>query len=181
MPFPHTVFWVAFADQKSEGGQDMKLPSLWAQSDRLMSDPFRSFRREMEDAFRAFSRGQPSVNIGASTPAINVAEATDAIEVTVELPGVEEKDIKVSVDANRLIISGEKKEESKRDEKDWHVEERSYGSFYRSMSLPFSPDDKAIDAHLDKGVLHVSVKKPAETAKAAKTIEIKSGAPGSAA
>jgi HSP20 family molecular chaperone IbpA len=47
--------------------------------------------------------------------------------------------------------SGEKKAEAKRDEKGWQVEELSYGSFYRSMSLPFSPDDGAVEAHLDKG------------------------------
>ena len=54
--------------------------------------------------------------------------------MTAELPGVDEKDIKVSLDGNQLVISGEKKEESTKEEKDWHVEERSFGSFYRSMS-----------------------------------------------
>jgi HSP20 family protein len=80
----------------------------------------------------------PSLRVGAGTPAINVAETKDAMEVTIEVPGVDEKDIKVSLDGNQLVISGEKKEDTKKDEKDWHVEERSYGSFYRSMSLPFS-------------------------------------------
>jgi hypothetical protein len=51
-----------------------------------------------------------------------------------------------AADENQLVISGEKKAESTREKKDWHVEERSYGSFYRSMSLPFEP------AHFDKGV-----------------------------
>ena len=97
--------------------------------------------------------------------------------MTAELPGVEEKDIKVGLEGNRLTIAGEKKEESQRDEKEWHVEERSYGSFYRSMSLPFTPADGAVEAHLDKGVLHVTVKKPAEAASAAKTIEIQAGQP----
>jgi hypothetical protein len=82
-------------------------------------------------------------------PTIDVAETKDAIEVSAELPGVDEKDIKVSLDGNRLVISGEKKEETKKDEKDWNVEERSYGSFYRSMSLPFKPEDGAVEAHFD--------------------------------
>jgi len=60
------------------------------------------------------------------------------------------------------------------------VEERSYGSFYRSLSLPFKPEDGAIEAHFDKGVLHLNIKKPAEDAKSAKTIEIKTGAPAKA-
>jgi HSP20 family protein len=155
----------------------MKLPSLWSSRQDLMSDPFRSVRREMEDMFRSFDRGLPSLQVGAGVPAINVAETKDAIEVAVEVPGVEEKDINVSLDGNQLVISGEKKEETKKDEKDWHVEERSYGSFYRSMSLPFRPEEGAVEAHLDKGVLHLNIKKPAEVAKSVKTIEIKTGAP----
>ncbi len=151
----------------------MRLPSLWS-SPLMMSDPF---RREMEDMIRAFDRNLPTLNIGAKAPSIDIAETASAIEVTAELPGVEEKDIKVGLEGNRLTISGEKKEESKRDEKDWHVEERSYGSFYRSMYLPFTPADGAVEAHLDKGVLHVTVKKPAPAASPAKTVEIKTGEP----
>jgi HSP20 family protein len=155
----------------------MKIPGLWPSNQDLISDPFKSLRREMEDMFRGFDRNSPSPSIGAGAPAIDVAETRDAFEVTAELPGVEEKDIKVSLDGNRLVISGEKKQETARDEKDWHVEERSYGSFYRSMSLPFKPDDGAVEAHFDKGLLYLNIKKPAEVAKSAKTIEIKPGAP----
>ena len=92
--------------------------------------------------------------------------------MTAELPGVDEKDIKVSLDENQLVISGVKKAESTKEEKDWHVVERSYGSFYRSMSLPFEPEDGAIDAHFDKGVLHLTIKKPAKALKVSKTISI---------
>ncbi len=87
------------------------------------------------------------------------------MRLSAELPGVDEKDIKVSLDGNRLVISGEKKQETKKDEKDGHVEERSYGSFYRSMPLPFKPEDGAVEAHFDKGVLHLAIKKPVEIAK----------------
>jgi HSP20 family protein len=109
-----------------------------------------------------------------------VAETKDAFEVTAELPGVDEKDIKVSLDNNQLVISGEKKAESTKEEKDWHVEERSYGSFYRSISLPFEPEDGAVDAHFDKGVLHLVIKKPAKAIKTSKTIDIKTGASSTA-
>lgn len=51
----------------------MKLPSLWSGNERLISDPFRSFRREMEDMFRAFDQKIPPLNVGAGVPAINVA------------------------------------------------------------------------------------------------------------
>jgi len=79
------------------------------------------------------------------------------------------------MDQNQLVISGEKKAESMKEEKDWHVEERSYGSFYRSMSLPFEPEDGAVDAHFDKGVLYLTIKKPAKAIKTTKTIDIKAG------
>ncbi|MGB8631039.1 MAG: Hsp20/alpha crystallin family protein [Xanthobacteraceae bacterium] len=155
----------------------MNLPRLWTTGQELTWDPFRAMRREMENALRAFDQNSPSSDIGAGAPAINVAETKDAFEVTAELPGVDEKDIKVSLDDNQLVIAGEKKAESKKEEKDWHVEERSYGSFYRSMSLPFEPEDGAVDAHFDKGVLHLTIKKPAKAIKTTKTIDIKTGAP----
>ena len=155
----------------------MSLPRLWTRSQEL--DPFRTMRREMESMFRAFDPNSSSPDIGAGAPAISVAETNDAFEVTAELPGVDEKDIKVSLDDNQLVISGEKKAESTKEEKEWHVEERSYGSFYRSMSLPFEPEDGAVEAHFDKGVLHLTIKKPAKAVKTAKTIDIKTGAPPS--
>ena len=155
----------------------MSLPRLWTTSQEPAFDPFRAMRREVEDALRAFNQGSSSPSIGAGEPAINVAETKDAFEVTAELPGVDEKDIKVSLDGNQLVISGEKKAESTKDEKDWHVEERSYGSFFRSMSLPFEPEEGAVEAHFDKGVLHLTIKKPAKAIKTTKTIEIKTGAP----
>jgi HSP20 family protein len=158
----------------------MSLPRLWTTGQELTSDPFRAMRREMENVFRAFDQNLSSPDIGAGAPAISVAETKDAFEVTAELPGVDEKDIKVSLDGNQLVISGEKKEESTKEEKDWHVEERSFGSFYRSMSLPFEPEDGAVEAHFDKAVLRLMIKKPAKAIKTSKTIEIKTG-PGSAA
>lgn len=153
------------------------LPRLWTTGHEQTSDPFRAMRREMENAFRAFDRSSSPAYIGAGAPPVGVAETNGAFEVTVELPGVNEKDIKVSVDDNQLVISGEKKAESKKDEKEWHVEERAYGSFYRSMSLPFEPEDGAVEAHFDKGVLHLTIKKPARTVKENRTIEIKTAAP----
>src|SRR5215510_15453309 len=153
----------------------MSLPRLWSGQDL---DPFLAMRREMENVFRAFDQ-KPSTGIGAGVPAISVAETNDAFEVTAELPGVDEKDINVSLDDNQLVISGEKKAESTKEEKDWHVEERSYGSFYRSMLLPFEPEEGAVEAHFDKGVLHLTIKKPTKAIKTTKTISIKPGAPPS--
>jgi HSP20 family protein len=155
----------------------MNLPRLWIRSQEL--DPLRVMRREMENAFRAFDQKPSSPGIGVGALAIDVAETNDAFEVTAELPGVDEKDIKVSLDDNQLVISGEKKADSTKEEKGWHVEERSFGSFYRSMLLPFKPEEGAVEAHFDKGVLHLTIRKPAKAVKTTKTIDIKTGAPPS--
>jgi len=159
----------------------MPLPSLWSNGNPV--DPFRELRREMYDLFGAFARRwpMPTVDVGAEAPAINVGETDASVDVTAELPGVDLKDIQVSVDGNRLVISGEKKQESDREEKNWHIMERSYGSFHRAIALPFEPKDDAIQAHFDKGVLRVSVKKPPALQAKAKTIEVKAGAPATPA
>jgi HSP20 family protein len=153
------------------------LPSLRTRNENL-ADPFAAFRRELESFFADYNRGLPTLTeVGGGIPALNVAETKDAVEITTELPGVDEKDINVSLDGNRLVISGEKKQESDRSEKEWHVVERSYGAFHRAIALPFEPNEASIDAHFDKGVLHLKVKKPVEVEKAKKTIEIKAGPP----
>ena len=83
----------------------MNLPRLWTTSQELTPDPFRAMRREMENALRAFDPNWSSADIGAGAPAISVSETKNAFEVTAELPGVDEKDIKVGLDGNQLVIS----------------------------------------------------------------------------
>ena len=113
----------------------------------------------------------------APVPAMNIAETENAIEATLEIPGVEEKDIKVRVEGDRLIVSGEKNMETKREDKDWHVMERRFGSFYRTVLLPFEPATDGITAHYEKGVLHLTVQKPAAKVTTAKTIPVMTGPP----
>jgi HSP20 family protein len=157
------------------------LPTLRSRNQNL-ADPFAALQRELDSFFTDYNRGLPALTeVGARIPALNVAETKDAVEITTELPGVDEKDINVSLDGNRLVISGEKKQDSDRTDKEWHVVERSYGAFHRAIALPFEPNEDSIDAHFDKGVLHLKVKKPAEVEKAKKTIQIKAGPPGSPA
>ena len=107
-------------------------------------------------------------------PSIDLAETKDMIEITVELPGVVEKDISVSLEGNRLILSGEKKKEEEQKGKDYFVSERSYGAFSRSIPLEFEPASDAIDARFEKGVLRITVKKPAEIRSKSREIPVKS-------
>jgi HSP20 family protein len=151
------------------------LPSIFTRR----TDGLGSLFREIERTFDDFSRRAPFAGFGfggdgAMMPKIDVSEGKDAVEVTAELPGCAEKDIDVSLSEGILTIRGEKKTE--RDASDrgrnWHMVERSYGSFSRSIPLPFTPDSTKVEARFDKGVLRVTLPKPAEAAKREKKIEI---------
>jgi HSP20 family protein len=154
------------------------LPGLWT-GGRGLSDPFADSRREMESFFNRSGRGS-SFESGFAMPAVNVAETPDSIEVTAELAGVDEKDISIDLDGSQLVISGEKRAEEKKEEKNWRVIESSYGSFQRSIALPFEPQEADCEAHFDKGVLHLKIAKPQKGPTQNKKIEIKTGAPPSA-
>jgi HSP20 family protein len=104
-------------------------------------------------------------------PAVDVAEGTKEIIVKAELPGIDAKDIDVSLDGRQLTIKGEKKQESEKAEDNYHRMERSYGFFSRSLELPAEVDQDKVEASYKKGVLKIVLKKikPSE----AKKIEIK--------
>ena len=151
------------------------LPEIWTRD--FMADPFRALERDLFGRDFSKSFALPERQALAPVPAMNIAETENAIEATLEIPGVDEKDIKVRIEGDRLIVSGEKNMEIKKEEKDWHVMERRYGSFYRSVQLPFEPATDSITAHYEKGVLHLTVQKPAAKVTTAKTIPVMSGPP----
>ncbi len=144
------------------------------------SEGLGSLFREIEKTFDDFSRRSPLAGYfgdGAAGPKIDVSEGKEGIEVTAELPGVEEKDIDITLSNDVLTIRGEKK--SERDEtdkeKNWHVVERRYGSFSRTVTLPYQPDSDKVEAKFEKGVLRILLPKPAEMAKKEKKIAIRAG------
>lgn len=107
----------------------------------------------------------------AVTPAIDVKEDEKSVIVTAELPGVESKDVHVSVHDNVLTIKGEKRSEKKEDKDSYHYVERSYGSFARRVMLPSEVDSEHAKASMDKGVLTLEL--PKTKSAGAKTITIK--------
>jgi HSP20 family protein len=150
------------------------LPSMFGRDGGSLGSLFHEIERTFED----FSRRMPFAglpDVGPTAPKIDVAEGKDGLEVTAELPGVDEKDVEVMLSNGMLTIRGEKKVE--RDEKDrnWHVIERSFGAFSRSVPLPYEPDAAKVEAKFEKGVLRVRVPKPADVAKKERKIEIKPG------
>ena len=149
------------------------VPFSWATDlfRRDQNDPFAAMQKEINRVFEDFGRGSLSTFSGSEvSPRIDIAETDGAVEVTVELPGIDEKDVEVVLRDDVLTIRGEKKSEKEEKKKDYHLVERSYGSFARSIRLPFEADSEAVKANFAKGVLKVSVAKPAEVKE--KTVKI---------
>jgi HSP20 family protein len=107
----------------------------------------------------------------ASVPTMDLYQTEDSIVVKMGLPGVKPEDIQVSVTNGVLTIRGEVKEEKEEKEKTYHLRERRYGSFSRSVSLPNDVSADKADADFENGVLTLTLPK-AEEAKA-KTITVK--------
>lgn len=143
-------------------------------------DIFRSLRREMDHLFDDFARGvglQPEGGnyFGLATK-LDVTETDDALSVTAELPGVEEKDVEVSLAGDMLTIKGEKKHEHEEKKANYHLRERSWGSFERNIVVPFHADPEKVTADFKKGVLTVTVPKPAEAKTPVKKISVTTAA-----
>jgi HSP20 family protein len=137
-------------------------------------NPFDSLQREIDRVFDEFGKGFPAFGAGNLTPTVDVSESDKEIEITAELPGLEDKDVQVNIADNVLTIRGEKKAEKEDKNKNYHVVERSYGSFVRTLALPDGVDPGSIKATLSKGVLKVTVPKPAPSQ--VKKVEIKTAA-----
>ena len=140
-------------------------------------NPFMSLQREIDRLFDDFTRGFPAFSSGGAgelLPSVDVTETDKQIEITAELPGLEEKDVQVNFADNVLTIRGEKKAEKEEKDKTFRLVERSYGSFVRSLELPEGVNADAIKASIDKGVLKVTVPKPAPAQ--VKKIDVKAAA-----
>lgn len=104
-------------------------------------------------------RGGPFRSLGDFAPKMDVTEAADHYAISVELPGMEEKDVTVKIHGGVLTISGEKKSERSEEDGEMHLTERSYGAFTRSVRLPDNADADSIKADYNKGVLAITVPK----------------------
>jgi HSP20 family protein len=138
---------------------------------------FMSLQHEIDRLFDDFTRGFPAFSTGGAAellPNLDVTETDKQIEITAELPGLEEKDVQVNLADNILTIRGEKKAEKEEKDKTYRLVERSYGSFVRSLELPEGVNADAIKASIDKGVLKVTVPKPAPAQ--VKKIDVKAAA-----
>lgn len=138
-------------------------------------EPFGSLHEDLdqflEDVTRSFGRSEGHAL--AYVPQMDVRSTEKAIVITAELPGLEEKDIDVSLEDNVLRIKGEKKQESETKEEDYYKMERAYGAFHREIALPADGlDIKKAEASFKNGVLRIRLPKAEQKTKT-KKIEVK--------
>ena len=161
---------------KKEPQRETAVPEIWG-----------SLRSEMDRLFDRFARGfgfpsiRPMTDIestwrsfGLSAPPIDMSEDDKAYKISAELPGLDAKDVEVSVSGDRLVLKGEKRQEQEEKHKNYYHSERTYGSFQRSFELPTSVDRGKIAADFSKGVLTITLPKTAAMQQQQKKIEIKS-------
>jgi HSP20 family protein len=137
-------------------------------------EPFKELdimRNEMDRLWDSFFEGRPKVRFGEWFPSLDVTETKNDIVVKVELPGMDQKDIDISLSDGHLIIKGEKKQEKEEKEENYHFIERSYGNFTRSVQLPKEVKRDKISASYKNGILKVVLPKSEEAKK--KEVKIK--------
>ncbi|WP_245638524.1 Hsp20/alpha crystallin family protein [Croceicoccus bisphenolivorans] len=154
-------------------GQDIA-PRQEERVDHPVMSLHRDINRLFDDMFRGFSMPSlPSIGRSLGWPRVELSENDREIRVTAELPGMEEKDIEISLDDQQLVIRGEKNSETSDEERGYS--ERSYGRFQRRIGLPSLIDEDKVEAAFRNGVLTVTVPRTAEAAKGLKMIPINAG------
>jgi HSP20 family protein len=132
-------------------------------------DPF----RELASFFENFTEptGKDQLTAGSFVPPVDVYEDEQNLVLKLEIPGLNDEDVNVSVENNTLTVQGERKFEKEEKEENFHRIERRYGSFVRTFKLPNTVDAEKVEAGYDKGILKITLAKRAE----AKPRQIKVG------
>ena len=134
-----------------------------------MQDRMNRMNRLFREAYSP--EGPDELTTTSFAPPVDIYEDEHNITLKLEVPGIDEKDIAVSVENTTLTVRGERKIEKEEKEENFRRIERQYGSFTRSFTLPTSVDSERVSAHYDKGILRISMAKRAE----AKPKQIKIG------
>jgi HSP20 family protein len=118
-------------------------------------------KQEMDRMFDRFfeSKWDEFPALGEWAPSMDISETKDSLVAKIEAPGMEEKDIQVSLQENLLTIKGEKKQEKEEKDERYHRVERTYGSFTRSVRLPVAVDASKVTASFKNGLLTVTLPK----------------------
>jgi len=151
-------------------------------------EPLTSARRDIDRFFESLAPGFPKavdfdpfrqfgsvleMGYGDMAPHVEVSEEQKSYEISAELPGVDEKDVSVSLQDHVLTVSGKKKSEREEEKKDYVMSERRYGSFRRAFRVPDDVDEAKISAKFDKGVMTISLPKAATAKPKGRQIPVK--------
>ena len=139
---------------------------------------FDMLQQQIDRLFDDFTTGwrMPGLIQGSDfglMPSMDMHEEDNRMVVTAELPGVDEKDVDIEAQGQMLTISGEKRSMIDDTKGSQRHSERMYGRFSRTVTLPFDIDPSKVDARFDKGVLTLSINKPAEAQTRQRKIPIK--------
>jgi HSP20 family protein len=180
--------WNWFKKEEEDGGRAVPLRQASSQRHGWSHDnPIERFHREVDhlfnQAFESFGRSpfrtnQPMrtrLNDGLLKPTLDLGATDREYTIAVEIPGVDEKDVKVEISNDTLTIQGEKKLEKEEKGKNYYRMERSYGSFQRTLSLPEDADQDNVAASFKKGILTVTMPRKALPKANVKQIEVRSG------
>jgi HSP20 family protein len=144
---------------------------------REEDNPFYSLQRSINQVFdnflfEGFGRSPFSL-LTSFSPRLDVSETDKELHITAELPGMDEKDVEISLSDSFLTLKGEKKDEKQEKRRDYYRMERSYGMFERTIPIPEGIDSNKVEASFKKGLLTVTLPKTAEYQKERKRIPIK--------
>ena len=149
---------------RGEHGDEHPMEAFHRDVDRLFEDSWRGFELPM--------LGRLERPMAGMTPRMDLTEDEERIHVSVELPGMDDKDVEVVLSDDVLTIKGEKKAEKEEAEKGYAYKERTYGSFRRSIPLHAEVVTDKVEATFEKGVLTVVLPKTPEAKKAYKKIPV---------
>ncbi len=128
-------------------------------------DPFRevvTMQNRLNSLFRDMNEADSQLTTASFVPAVDIYEDDKKVVLKLEVPGVDEKDLDVSVEKSTLTVKGERKFEAEEKEENFHRIERRYGSFYRAFTLPSTVDTEHVEAKYNAGVLKLELLKKAE-------------------
>jgi HSP20 family protein len=145
---------------------------------RDLENPFSLLRHDMDTLFNDFFRGvemEPFFgrHDARFIPNVDITESEKEIRVSAELPGMNEKDIDITLNHDSLTIKGEKKEEKEDKGKDYYRMERTYGTFCRTIPVPVEIETDKVNAHYRKGILTITIPKSAKALEEKKKITVK--------
>jgi HSP20 family protein len=176
---------IAAARNRRRNAMHIKDLIPWARHDETAQpkgsteNPLAELQRQMNQVFESFwgKVDRPLAcfdwPFGEATPRSDVVETADGVEVTIELPGMEQKDVDVSLTDDTLTIKGEKQVEKKDEKRGYYVSERTYGSVFRTVPLPPGVDTGKAEATFRNGVLTVRIPQTPEARAKVKRIEVR--------